>query len=189
MKKRRAMVVLCGLAMALVVPATTEARPSERAEWLPFHGSYRVTRTQHKGSAYGVHAVDFAMGSGKSVRSAGYGTVVAAGTQSCGGRFVAIYHRDQNRTSMYFHLSEIRASRGQAVKPGQKIGEAGSSGTCATAAHLHYEERPGKVDRNGTGRQRIDPGDFRACHGKKRVTYRYSSMAGKTLRHDGTACA
>lgn len=55
------------------------------------------------------------------------------------GNYVVVDH-GHNVTSIYAHLSEIRASKDQDIKPGDLIGLEGSSGT-STNDHLHFEIR------------------------------------------------
>jgi murein DD-endopeptidase MepM/ murein hydrolase activator NlpD len=40
--------------------------------------------------------------------------------------------------TLYAHLSKVRVSRGQVIKPGSTIGSTGNTGY-ATGPHLHYE--------------------------------------------------
>ncbi|MBO6901983.1 MAG: peptidoglycan DD-metalloendopeptidase family protein [Rhizobiaceae bacterium] len=87
--------------------------------------------------------LDFRVPSGRKVRSAGQGTVVAAGWNGGYGRMVEIDHGD-GLTTRYAHMSKILVKEGDIVERGTVVGKVGSSGR-STGAHLHYEIR-----RNGT---------------------------------------
>ena len=87
--------------------------------------------------------LDFRVPSGRKVRSAGQGTVVAAGWNGGYGRMVEIDHGD-GLTTRYAHMSKILVKEGDVVERGAVVGKVGSSGR-STGAHLHYEIR-----RNGT---------------------------------------
>lgn len=68
------------------------------------------------------------------------GKVAQTPTHSTGyGKHVIVDH-GHGITSIYGHLSEIRATPGQEVKPGDIIGLEGSTGT-STGPHLHFEIR------------------------------------------------
>lgn len=83
--------------------------------------------------------VDISSEYGDPVRVAADGFVVAAGRRSGYGRAVMVEH-GAGITTLYAHLSGIRAHLGQAVQRGDIIGYVGSEGR-ATAPHLHYEVR------------------------------------------------
>ncbi|WP_455357261.1 M23 family metallopeptidase [Streptomyces sp. SYSU K217416] len=88
----------------------------------------------------GYHTgVDFAAGSGTSVKSIGPGTVVSAGWSGSYGNEVVIQHAD-GTYSQYAHLSALSVSSGQSVSGGQQIGLVGSTGN-STGPHLHMEVR------------------------------------------------
>lgn len=53
------------------------------------------------------------------------------------GQVVLIAHPGGFRT-MYAHLSRVRVRRGQWVRAGSWIGNAGCTGSC-TGLHLHFE--------------------------------------------------
>ncbi|MFE9256649.1 peptidoglycan DD-metalloendopeptidase family protein [Streptomyces sp. NPDC006879] len=90
----------------------------------------------------GYHTgVDFAVGTGTSVKAVGAGTVVSAGWAGAYGNEVVIRHED-GRYSQYAHLSSLAVSAGQTVSGGQQIGLSGSTGN-STGPHLHFEIRTG----------------------------------------------
>lgn len=98
-----------------------------------------------------LHAgIDFRSEIGAPVRAAGAGRVIAAGYSGGYGNMVEIDH-GQGITSRYGHMSRITVSEGEAVSPGEKIGESGNTGR-STGPHLHYEVR-----REGTA---VDPMRF-----------------------------
>lgn len=58
------------------------------------------------------------------------------------GRYIVIYHPAEDVYSLYAHMSERYATKGQEVKRGQIIGRVGSTGN-STGNHLHLEIHPG----------------------------------------------
>ncbi|MCL5779604.1 MAG: peptidoglycan DD-metalloendopeptidase family protein [Firmicutes bacterium] len=89
--------------------------------------------------------VDIAAPEGAPVRSTTMGIVskVIADARAGGaaGKYIEITTPD-GRTVRYLHLSGINVQMGQAVRPGDIIGQVGSTGR-ATGPHLHYEVRAG----------------------------------------------
>ncbi len=79
--------------------------------------------------------VDMAVGSGTNVLAVADGTVLLTGEHFFSGNSVYVYHGD-GLVSMYFHMSEIKVSAGQAVKQGDTVGLVGSTGR-STGPHLH----------------------------------------------------
>ncbi|MFI5979329.1 peptidoglycan DD-metalloendopeptidase family protein [Streptomyces sp. NPDC051555] len=103
-----------------------------------------TTRYGASGSMWssGHHTgVDFAVGTGTTVRAVGAGTVVSAGWGGAYGNEVVIRHAD-GRYSQYGHMSQLSVSVGQSVGAGQSIGLSGSTGN-VTGPHLHFEIRTG----------------------------------------------
>ncbi|WP_460459223.1 M23 family metallopeptidase [Angustibacter peucedani] len=106
---------------------------------LPVHG-YRFS------SSYGMrwgrlHAGDdFAAPIGTRIGALSSGTVIFAGQQSGYGNKVEIRHWD-GTVSWYAHMNSIAVTVGQAVTPGQMIGEVGNTGH-STGPHLHLEIHP-----------------------------------------------
>jgi murein DD-endopeptidase MepM/ murein hydrolase activator NlpD len=80
--------------------------------------------------------VDIAMPTGSTVTAMDAGKVEFAGVQSGYGNVVVVRHG--NWTTIYAHLSELRAARGQTVTRGSVIGLSGQSGN-ASGPHLHFE--------------------------------------------------
>ncbi len=81
--------------------------------------------------------VDIGVPLGTPVRAMSGGRVRFAGVQSGYGNVVWIDHGGQVLT-VYAHLSEVRASTGEPVTPGQVVGLSGNSGN-AGGPHLHFE--------------------------------------------------
>ncbi|MFD5592844.1 peptidoglycan DD-metalloendopeptidase family protein [Streptomyces griseorubiginosus] len=89
--------------------------------------------------ANGHTGQDFAVPIGTPVRAVGAGRVVKV---SCGGPFgieIVIEHPGGYYTQ-YAHLAAVTVDQGEAVAPGQWIGQSGTSGN-STGPHLHFEVR------------------------------------------------
>jgi len=108
------------------------------------------TQTSGFGYRWGVlHAgVDIANGVGTPIRAAKAGTVILAGWNGGYGNCIVIDHGGGFST-LYAHMSRLRASEGQTVKQGQLIGDMGSTGN-STGPHLHFETRVGGSPQNPT---------------------------------------
>lgn len=90
-----------------------------------------------------LHAgVDFGVPIGTPVFAAANGTVTGATPTGCGGNMVVIQH-DNGWITRYFHLSRYAEGlhEGQRVEQGFTVGLSGTTGTCTTGPHLHYELR------------------------------------------------
>ncbi|BEL09895.1 hypothetical protein Q0Z83_080860 [Actinoplanes sichuanensis] len=118
-------------------PARRKTRPSPRAEWTHPNPSAQVTSCF--GQRWGrLHAgVDLAAPHGTAIVAAGAGVVVAAGPNGGYGNAILIDHGDGWLTH-YGHLSTISVQIGQRVKPGEHLGDEGSTGH-STGPHLHFE--------------------------------------------------
>lgn len=94
--------------------------------------------------------VDFAAPIGTPIYAAAAGTVTSASPSKCAGNMVIIQH-DKGMETRYFHLSRYADGLhpGEAVAQGFTIGYVGTTGTCTTGPHLHYE-----IHING---EKIDP--------------------------------
>ena len=82
---------------------------------------------------------DFAVPIGTPVRAVGAGRVVRV---SCGGAFgieIVIEHGGGYYTQ-YAHLAAVTVDQGEAVAPGQWVGQSGTTGN-STGPHLHFEVR------------------------------------------------
>ncbi|MCP4810562.1 MAG: peptidoglycan DD-metalloendopeptidase family protein [Proteobacteria bacterium] len=91
------------------------------------------------GEAHHHDGVDFAAPTGTEVGAVGEGRVIHAGDRGGYGRTVVVEHAD-GMTSLYAHLSEIDVVEGEVVRPGQRLGAVGETGT-TTGPHLHLEVR------------------------------------------------
>ena len=90
-----------------------------------------------------LHAgVDFGVPVGTPVYSAADGTVTGATPTGCGGNMAVVQH-DNGWVTRYFHLSQYAPGlhAGQRVTQGFTLGLSGTTGTCTTGPHLHYELR------------------------------------------------
>ena len=86
--------------------------------------------------------INIAASKGESVRAAQDGTVAYAGNELPGfGNLVLVKHADGWVTA-YGHNDEIVVSKGQAVKQGQVIAKAGSTGN-VSRPQVHFELRNG----------------------------------------------
>jgi murein DD-endopeptidase MepM/ murein hydrolase activator NlpD len=83
--------------------------------------------------------VDYAAPTGTPVRVVGDGTVDFAGWQNGYGNVVEVRHNNQ-RATLYAHLSRIDVKKGQRLEQGDRIGAVGSTGW-STGPHLHFEFR------------------------------------------------
>lgn len=83
--------------------------------------------------------LDLANKEGTPIRAAKSGIVTFAGYNDISGNNILIRHYDGQETS-YYHMSRLKASRGQAVHQGQTIGLMGTTGR-STGNHLHFEIR------------------------------------------------
>lgn len=86
--------------------------------------------------------LDFAAGTGSTIRAAAGGTVAVAGFRPDYGWVVEIEHGNGLRTR-YAHASRLWVRAGDVVAPGEPIAAVGSTGR-STGPHLHFE-----VLRNG----------------------------------------
>ncbi len=89
---------------------------------------------------YYHRGIDYAGGQGSAIVAPAAGRVVLIGRESQGfrvhGNCVGIDH-GQGVESIYIHMSRIDVKEGDFVKPGQRIGAVGATGS-ATGPHLHW---------------------------------------------------
>lgn len=83
--------------------------------------------------------IDIAAAHGSDVIATHDGTISDIGTHHNLGRYVKLTHQDGSY-ALYGHLSKIKATPGQTVTAGEKIGEVGSTGR-STGPHLDYSLR------------------------------------------------
>ncbi len=92
--------------------------------------------------------LDFSAPQGTPIYATAEGTVQTAGNLGNGyGNHIVIQH-GYSYSTLYGHMSRLKAKRGQRVKRGEVIGYVGSTGK-STGSHLHYEVFK--------GRKRLDP--------------------------------
>lgn len=124
------------LALSLSVAANADALSLRRPAFGPVTSDF--------GARWGRHheGVDFGrlrkLGVLASARGKVVGTGYLAGYAGY-GKVVLIAHRGGFRT-LYAHLSRVRVRRGQWVRAGHWIGNAGCTGLCS-GVHLHFELR------------------------------------------------
>lgn len=104
-----------------------------------FTSSFGYRRDPINGGRRMHSGVDFAGPVGTPLYAGGDGTVIFAGRQSGYGMMVEIRHAF-GFTTRYAHMSRIRATVGQRVSRGDRIGDMGRTGR-VTGPHLHYEVR------------------------------------------------
>ncbi len=101
---------------------------------------YGKHATCANGYVYDNHTgIDIPVATGTPVHTTIAGTVVYAGPDSHGYGNLVVVQNGQVQT-FYAHNSNISASVGQFVQPGQVIASSGSSGN-STGPHVHYEVR------------------------------------------------
>ena len=118
-----------------------------------------------------LHAgVDFGVPVGTRIYAAADGVVTGATPTGCGGNMVVIRH-DNGWVTRYFHLSRYADGlhEAQRVPQGYTVGLSGTTGTCTTGPHLHYEVRingdpvdPLSVKTDDSERKRIEGGALQA---------------------------
>lgn len=92
--------------------------------------------------------LDFSAPQGTPIYATAEGTVQTAGNLGNGyGNHIVIQH-GYSYSTLYGHMSRLKAKRGQRVKRGEVIGYVGNTGK-STGSHLHYEVLK--------GRKRLDP--------------------------------
>jgi len=82
--------------------------------------------------------VDILVNSGENIYAPGDGKIIKVGHRGGYGLTIEIDH-GFGYTSLYAHLSKVKAKKGKFVKRGELIGLSGRSGSLATGPHLHYE--------------------------------------------------
>jgi murein DD-endopeptidase MepM/ murein hydrolase activator NlpD len=118
-----------------------------------------------------LHAgVDFGVPIGTPVYAAADGVVTGATPTGCGGN-MAVQQHDNGWVTRYFHLSRYAEGlhEGQRVTQGFTIGLSGTTGTCTTGPHLHYELRingepvdPLSVKTDDNEKKKLDPAVLQA---------------------------
>jgi len=136
-----------------------EATPAGRARAaIPYHGGFAFPVSGRVTSPFGMRfhpvlhryklhtGVDFGVGTGTPIHSAGNGVVVHAGWWGAYGNAVIVDHGG-GITTLYGHMSRVSARRGQVVQRGTVLGLVGSTGW-STGPHCHFEVRKNGVPVN-----------------------------------------
>ena len=143
--------VIAKISDPLVVAAAAE-RESQRRERAagPFHpvaapvsyGSAEAAFGNARGRPH--EGQDIFAPAGTPVVAPVQGLVVDGGSDGGRGNWLAIYDPEREQTYNYFHLIEpASVSAGERVKPGQRVGQLGCTGSCF-GDHLHFEVRDGR---------------------------------------------
>lgn len=109
---------------------------------LPLKTSFRFTSPYGRRWGRMHEGIDLAGTYGSPIYATADGVVVKAGWHSGYGKMVEIRH-PYGLTTLYGHMSEIKASVGQKVSRGDRIGDMGNTGR-STGTHLHYEVHVGR---------------------------------------------
>lgn len=108
---------------------------------VPVHGeitSEYGNRTNPVSGEYLMHSgVDIAASRGTEIRAAYSGIVSEVGSNSVGGNYISLVHKDGSET-LYCHCSKIIAEKGDVIRAGETIALVGSTGR-STGPHLHFE--------------------------------------------------
>ncbi|MEV8317926.1 M23 family metallopeptidase [Streptomyces sp. NPDC059900] len=124
--------------------------------WMTPVKKYELSAGFDSAGAHWAHrhtGQDFAVGIGAPVRAVGAGRVKSV---SCGGGFgieVVVAHKGGYYTQ-YAHLAAVTVDQGERVRPGQWLGQAGTTGN-STGPHLHFEVR--LTPQQGSA---VDPGKW-----------------------------
>ena len=155
---------------------------------LTSHGINRGTTGGHKGYDYAYHYGDpvYAIGDGKVIEAVNsYNKQdYATSWDNVGdhiGNYVAILHTaadGSQYTSLYGHLSKVSVSKKQSVSKGQKIGEAGNTGSTwpmeqngdGGGSHLHFELQKGEKHITGLAKS-LDPTAYESVLENKANAY------------------
>jgi len=88
---------------------------------------------------------DIGATSGTNVYAIGYGVVTRVSYESCGGNYIWIVYKMNGSyySSGYYHLSKQLVKVGDTVTPNTVVGKVGSTGSCTTGPHLHFEMTKG----------------------------------------------
>lgn len=108
---------------------------------VPVHGeitSEYGNRTNPVSGEYLMHSgVDIAASQGTEIRAAYSGIVSEVGSNSVGGNYISLVHKDGSET-LYCHCSKVIAEKGDVIRAGETIALVGSTGR-STGPHLHFE--------------------------------------------------
>lgn len=123
------------------VMAVMSLLKSDEEITVPVHGeitSEYGNRTNPVSGEYLMHSgVDIAASQGTEIRAAYSGIVSEVGSNSVGGNYISLVHKDGSET-LYCHCSKIIAEKGDVIRAGETIALVGSTGR-STGPHLHFE--------------------------------------------------
>jgi murein DD-endopeptidase MepM/ murein hydrolase activator NlpD len=153
---------LCALLVSLIVATPARAVPDvpldlylAHLEPLTLEWPVSGTVTDGYGPRWGRmhYGIDVGILRSLDVRAATSGTVTAAGWLTGYAGYGNVVSVDSGRgySTLYAHLSTSAVVAGQWLATGDRIGEAGCTGSC-TGTHLHFELRENGVP--------IDPAPF-----------------------------
>lgn len=129
-----------------------EETASMRRVWPVGPGNTSQTFNNPAGHA----GVDFFRPEGTPIHAAADGVVTFAGpARDFGNNFVAIYHKQENKSTHYGHGSAKFVSVGDHVKAGDVIANVGNQGL-SFGAHLHFELQNGQSNFGNVGNS-LDP--------------------------------
>lgn len=182
-----ALVLVVVVVMLIFTAVTVEATAAERADWAPLTGSHSMsctwgdeledhcTLTKPSGRVIDPYhpypAIDISAEEGTTVHAAGNGVVSGTGFHSAFGHWATIYHKDDDRTSLYAHLSSSSPlAKGDSVHRGQPIGSVGQTGQ-TTGPHLHYVEAAGRRNGPFSGSAAVEPGPMKTLQDGEQVAY------------------
>ena len=132
-------------APAMAALPNVSASKSEGFRW-PVRGRI-IASFGTKANGEKNDGINFAVPEGTSVKAAEDGTVIYAGNElKSYGNLVLIRHKD-GWVSAYAHNRSINVKRGEAIRRGQIIAEAGMSGS-VTSPQVHFELRKGATPVN-----------------------------------------
>ena len=90
--------------------------------------------------------IDIDLSAGNNVKASADGTVAKIGVDERFGNYLILSHNEQFSTC-YAHLEQIRVTEGAAVRQGDDVAIAGNTGV-TTGPHLHFEIRKGEKRMN-----------------------------------------
>ena len=128
--------------LALLAVPTASARSDSAARlqlvW-PAQGTLTARFGEHRGS-HRHDGIDIGMLRTLRLKAVGAGVVRKAGYVPgyAGYGKVVVLRLPGGYSALYAHLSRVAVKPGQRVRPGQRLGLAGCTGSCS-GTHLHFE--------------------------------------------------
>lgn len=107
----------------------------------PFEGTYQITQAYGEKVTSNFHAgIDYGTPTGTPILASSDGSVVFAGWDKTGYGTMVVLQHENNRATLYAHLSAVSVRVGDKVVQSQVVGYSGSTGN-STGPHLHFEAR------------------------------------------------